>query len=142
MYATVDGFLARFNRTGELTQLTGDPDAPLPNAARLAQALAEASGEMDESLRARYLLPLTGIGSTTSERLAQLCCDIARYRLWSEAASEEVVRRYTDATAVLTRIASGELAIEAAVQVATTGSGAPRASGPAATFGPATLGDY
>ncbi len=141
MYADLPAFRARFDRPAnpELTQLTGGPGADGPDEARLTQALSEASGEMDDAFRARYAVPLTGIGASTAERLAQVCCDIARYRLWADAASDEVVRRYEQAYAWLRDVARGVMILPA---TAPGLAGAPDHSGPEPTFGPGTLSDY
>jgi phage gp36-like protein len=141
MYADVAAFRARFDRPAnpELTQLTGGPGAEGPDEARLVQALTEASGEMDDAFRARYAVPLTGYGPATAERLAQVCCDIARYRLWSDAASEEVVRRYEQAYAWLRDVARGLMILDV---LAPGAAGAPAHSTPSPTFSPDTLSDY
>jgi phage gp36-like protein len=114
LYADVAALRARFDRDSnpELTQLTGGPGADGPDVARLTQALTEASGEMDDAFRARYAVPLVGLGASTTERLAQVCCDIARYRLWSDAASDEVVRRYEQAYTWLRDVAACRFLIE------------------------------
>jgi phage gp36-like protein len=38
--------------------------------------------------------------------LTRITCDIARYRLWEDRASDEVRRRYDDAVKLLTHISS------------------------------------
>lgn len=141
MYADLAAFRARFDRPAnpELTQLTGGPGADGPDEARLVQALSEASGEMDDAFRARYAVPLSGVGASTAERLAQVCCDIARYRLWSDAASDEVVRRYEQAYAWLRDIARGVMSLPATAPGA---AGAPGYTAPEPTFSPDTLSDY
>lgn len=140
MYADVAALRARFDRTAnpELTQLTGGPGADGPDVVRLTQALTEASGEMDDAFRARYAVPLAVTGAT-AERLAQVCCDIARYRLWADAASDEVVRRYEQAYAWLRDIARGVMSLPA---TAPGTAGAPGYTAPEPTFSPTTLSDY
>jgi phage gp36-like protein len=144
MYADPAALRARFDRPSnpELTQLTGGPGADGPDLARLAQALTEASGEMDDAFRARYAVPLSGYGPATAERLAQVCCDIARYRLWADAASEEVVRRYEQAYAWLRDVARGLMLLDASARDAAGAAGAPACTAPAPTFSPDTLTDY
>ena len=141
MYADVAALRARFDRDSnpELTQLTGGPGADGPDVARLTQALSEASGEMDDAFRGRYAVPLAGLGASTTERLAQVCCDIARYRLWSDAASDEVVRRYEQAYAWLKDVANGVMILPAQAPGI---AGTPAYSAPEPTFSPGTLSDY
>ena len=121
-YATVAQMLARFESLAdpELTQLTGvlntpqDPEAEpvmVPDETRIETALTEASGQMDLYLGTRNPLPLTALSASHAEELARICCDIARYRLWHDAASEEVRRRYEDAVRILEQIAAGKLVL-------------------------------
>jgi phage gp36-like protein len=140
MYASVAAFRERFDRPDnpELTQLTGGDIVDEP---RLEQALLEASGEMDDGFRARYAVPLRGYADSTAARLTQVCCDIARYRLWSAAASEEVVRRYTQAADWLRDIAKGTLALDAAPPGGGS-AGTPAYTAPEPTFSRTTLSDY
>ena len=91
------------------------------------------------AFRARYAVPLTGYGASTAERLAQVCCDIARYRLWADAASDEVVRRYTQAYTWLLDVARGAMTLDV---VAPGTAGAPAYTAAEPIFGPDTLSDY
>jgi len=144
-YCDTAGLLARFDRepNKELTDLTGGPGAESPDAARLLQALQEASGEMDQAFRVRYAVPLTGYSAVTGARLAQVCADIARYRLWGERAAEEVRTRYEDARDWLRAIAQGTYSLDAAAPDATGATASsPAHSAPAPTFSPTTLTDY
>ena len=43
--------------------------------------------------------------------LVRLACDVARYRLWRDRASEEVRRRYEDAIKLLINISRGVVAL-------------------------------
>ena len=87
-------------------------------------ALADASGEMDGYLSVRYSLPLAQVPIM----LSRICCDIARYRLWSDDATDQIRKRYEDAIADLGKIASGAIQLPlgdddaAAVVPATPGS--------------------
>ena len=112
MYATLAQMVARFEAPDdpELTQLTGGGSG-LIDEVRVATALAEASGQMDLYIGTRNALPLSGLAAAHAEELARLACDIARYRLWSDAASEEVRRRYEDAIRILEQIAKGTLVL-------------------------------
>lgn len=112
MYATVEQLIARFEAADdpELSQLTGGGSGLLDEA-RLATALEEASGQMDLYIGTRNALPLGAVAAAHAQELARICCDIARYRLWSDAASEEVRRRYEDAVRILEQIAKGTLVL-------------------------------
>ena len=112
MYATLTDILERFDaaHNPELSQLTGGADG-VRDDARIEAALLSASGEMDTYLGTRYALPLAGASAALSEELGRIACDIARYRLWADHASEEVRRRYDDAIRWLTRVAEGKLVL-------------------------------
>lgn len=73
----------------------------------LDQALADADAEVDLYLAARYALPLPVVPGV----LARVACDVARYRLWADQASDEVRRRYEDAVRLLTAISKGVVAL-------------------------------
>jgi phage gp36-like protein len=105
-YATQADLEARFG-ADELTQLTDRSGAHVPDAAIVARALADADAEIDGYLASRYALPL----STVPAVLARIACDIARYRLWEDRASEEVRRRYEDARRLLEAIARGTVSL-------------------------------
>lgn len=104
MYAAIEDLETRFG-VDELEHL-----APTENAnesydsVKLTAALGEASAEMDTFIAVTYALPLPSIPAF----LKTVCCDIARYRLWDNSATEEVRNRYVDAVAWLKRLAKGE----------------------------------
>lgn len=113
-YAVVSDMTARFGEA-EMIQLTyvasdGD-DGPAVNAATIGLAIESASGQMDMYLGARQALPLTGLSTGQTADLTRLCCDIARYRLWDDRASDEVRARYEDAIRVMEMIATGKLTL-------------------------------
>jgi phage gp36-like protein len=70
-----------------------------------AQALADASAEIDSYLRGRYALPLVNVPAD----VVRLCCCIARYRLLGDTAGADSVARleYQDAVKDLLAIANG-----------------------------------
>jgi phage gp36-like protein len=112
MYATLADLLARYDRpeNPELTQLAPDPDdATAPDATRMEQALTDASGQMDMAFRHHHTLPLEGLSAAELSDLARLCCDIARFRLWSDKASDEVKYRYEDALKFLKAASEGHI---------------------------------
>lgn len=103
--------------------------------ARVSQATASASAEADSFICNKYAVPcqmppeyLTDSGgdvitdstgaplwsegaSRTPEMLRQVVLDIARFRLWDNRASEEVVRRYERALEWLRDVAKGKAGI-------------------------------
>jgi phage gp36-like protein len=105
-YATQADLAARFGED-ELAQLTDRAGAGVPDATVVTRALADADAEIDTYLGARYALPL----STVPSVIARLACDIARFRLWEDRASDEVRRRYEDARRMLEAIARGQVSL-------------------------------
>ena len=134
-YATQADLEARFG-ADELTQLTDRVNAGVPDAAIVARALSDADAEIDGYLASRYALPL----ATVPPALARIACDIARYRLWEDRASEEVRRRYEDARRLLESIARGQVSLglpaaNAAPALAEVSLGNPRVMSRAVTGG-------
>lgn len=76
----------------------------------VAKALADADEEINEALRQRYTLPLASV----PPRLVFLACEIARYRLYDDAASEQLRERYEDARRALRDIAQGTVRLDIA----------------------------
>jgi phage gp36-like protein len=64
--------------------------------------LARAASEMDSRLAVRYAVPVVG-----ASVLKAPCMDIARYRLFDDAAPETVRERYQDAIRWLADLATG-----------------------------------
>src|SRR5271165_430580 len=110
-YATAQDLIDRFGET-ELVQLTdrSDPPAYAIDQAVASSALATASAEMDGYICVKYALPLSAV----SPVLVDLACDIARFRLYSVRATEEVQKRYDAALARLKEIARGTFKLDAA----------------------------
>ena len=105
-YATLADLVSRHGED-ELAQLTDRLGAGVPDAAIVERALADADAEIDGYLASRYAMPL----ATVPPVLARIACDIARYRLWEDRASDEVRRRYEDARRVLESIARGQVSL-------------------------------
>ncbi len=109
-YATPQDLINRYpNR--DLVQLTNeDPTITTINTTVLQQALDDASAEIDGYLGGRFILPLTDV----PEVLDRLACDVAIYRLQSLRPIHDLAdarRRYDDAIAMLTRVATGEMTL-------------------------------
>lgn len=139
-YATKQNMIDRFDQA-ELIQLT-DRGTPATGAivdAVLNSALADADAEIDGYLVGSHALPLPSV----PRNLVMLACDLARYKLYDDRATEHVRQRYDDAVKYLVRVGKGELALslDAQDQPAPL-NGAPMVDGPPRTFSRDTLADY
>ena len=113
-YATASDLIARFGEE-ELRQLADPQGTGTWDAGIVHQALADASAEMDAYLAQRYAVPVPA-----SDLIVRICCDIARYRLWEDRASDEVRSRYEDAVRMLRDIAAGRAALPGAAASASS----------------------
>lgn len=109
-YAQPSDMIARYpNR--DLVQLTNeDPTQTTIDQDVLAQALADASVEIDGYLESRFALPLGDPPAV----LTRLSCDIAMYRLQALRPLHDLAearRRYEDGVALLMRVADGTLTL-------------------------------
>lgn len=108
MYATVEFLVNRFGQREAISlsdrERTGDV-----NTVVLADALDEASAEIDTYLAGRYALPL----DPQPKMLAGVCCDIARYRMCGgeTVMTDEIDKRYKAAIAFLKLVASGDVTL-------------------------------
>lgn len=89
----------------ELIQLTDRADPPSGEIDEIvtAAALTAATHIIDGYVGAQYQLPL----SSPVPVLTDYACDIARYRLYKTAATEQVQRRFDDAIKALVNISRG-----------------------------------
>jgi phage gp36-like protein len=107
----------------ELAQLTDRTNMPpsVIDMVRLQQSLDDATAEMDSYLAMAYTMPIIGCLTAAGTyimptALIRYCCDIARYTLYDNRASDkEVRRRYDDALVWLGKIAKRELALSCPV---------------------------
>lgn len=137
-YCTRADLDARFGMEA-VDQLIYDAATDAPSAARLAQAIADADAEIDGYLAVRYRLPLPTVPTV----LARIACDVVRYRLMREQASEEVRRRYEDARRLLEGIAAGRVALGLpAAATPPVPSLASVSTGSARVFGRGNTGGY
>lgn len=113
-YATAQDMAARFGAP-ELDQLADRNGDGMPDAGVVDGALADADAEIDAYLAGRYPLPLAHVPPV----LARIACDIARYRLWADKASEEVRNRYADARRLLEQVAAGRVLLGVSTDPAT-----------------------
>lgn len=137
-YATQQNMIDRFGAV-ELTQLTDRSNSGGIDAAVMARALADADAAINGYLSARYTLPLDPVPLV----LERLACDIARYFLYEDRATEQVAKRYNDAVKMLEGISRGTVAlgVDGANQ-APAATGGPEYSAPDRVFTHDTLVDY
>lgn len=137
-YATQQDMVDRFG-ADELIQLTDRTNIGAIDSTVVSRALGDADAEINGYLAAQYSLPL----ATAPAVLVRLACDIARYRLSADRASEAVRNCYKDAVTFLKSLSRGE----AQLGVATGQAPAPTDSGIAFTapdrvFNRSNLSDY
>jgi phage gp36-like protein len=113
-YCTQQNLIDRFGDT-EIIQLAdrdrdGEVDTEVVDG-----AIADAAAEIDGRLSAVLVLP-----AVAPNELVFRACDIARYRLYDDRATEVVRRRYEDAVAWLKDVAAGKAVIPGAVPTTST----------------------
>ncbi|THF60908.1 gp436 family protein [Pseudothauera rhizosphaerae] len=105
-YVTFADMIRRFGTT-ELEQRAPGAELGVIDVERVQGAIGEAVAEIDGYVGTRYPLPLTPVPAL----LGRLAGDIARYRLYDDASSEEVRKRYEDAVRLLRGIADGQVSL-------------------------------
>ncbi|MDA8254180.1 MAG: DUF1320 family protein [Betaproteobacteria bacterium] len=105
-YATQADLESRYGAEEVLQLADRDGDGVI-DAGVIDQALRDADAEIDGYLGSRYQLPL----ATAPQIINVYACDIARYRLYASAATEEVRNRYQDALKFLRLAAEGKVMI-------------------------------
>ncbi|MFZ5538135.1 MAG: gp436 family protein [Pseudomonadota bacterium] len=123
MYATQQDLIDRFGET-ELAQLSDRAGSGAIDPAVVARKLADAAAEIDSYLVGRYTLPLNPVPTV----LVRLACDLARYHLYDDRATEQVAQRYRDAIRFLEQVAKG------AVQLGVVPDGTPAVPSAAPEF--------
>jgi phage gp36-like protein len=107
-YAVQQDLVDRFGND-ELVELTNRAGGATIDATVVAKALADADDEINGYLATRYALPLV----TVPLILKRLACDIARYFLYEDRATEIVTQRYKDAVSYLKGVSAGKASIGA-----------------------------
>lgn len=99
MYATRDDLVGRFGdmAVGQLESMYDDGLLATTNA------LSDATEKMNSYLSIRYQTPLN-----KTEHLKLVCCNIARYLLYMNDATEEVEKRYSEDIKWLQHVAAGK----------------------------------
>lgn len=113
-YAKASDLIARFGED-ELIQLTDRDGSGGYDPATVGRALSDASAIIDGYVAVRYTLPIGNVPAL----LAGLCCDLARYALYADAAPEIVKDRRDQALAQLRDISAGRLRLDVPVPAAT-----------------------
>jgi phage gp36-like protein len=116
-YCTQQNLIDRFGETEIIQHADRDQDGAIDTAV-VDGAIADAAAEIDGRLSALFALPVPA-----PAELVFRACDIARYRLFDDGATDEVRRRYDDAVAWLKDVAAGRVAIPGAVPLTATVGG-------------------
>ena len=137
-YATQADMISRFDQK-EIVELSDRANVGVLDVSVLAGKLADADSEINAYLQGRYTLPL----ATVPTVLVRIACDIARYHLYDNRATEAVTQRYKDAIAFLRGVAKGDiqLGVDAGNQVQAVSS-APEFDSPGRLFTRDTLADF
>ncbi|MBP5857290.1 DUF1320 domain-containing protein [Marivibrio halodurans] len=137
-YATQQDMIDRFGE-GELLALADRDGDGTIDAAMVERALADAAGLIDSYIGARYALPLVAVPS----QLTSAACDVARWRLYTDAPHERVESAYKAAVAWLKDIQAGRADLDAdGIEPAADSAGAPVHQAAPRVFCAQTLKDY
>lgn len=105
-YAAKQDMIDRFGED-ELIQLTDRNNAGVIDDAVLNGALADADAQIDPYLASRYSLPLAG----TPVVIKRVACNLARYFLYDDAATEQVQKAFDQGISFLKSISKGEVSL-------------------------------
>jgi len=101
-YATLTDLETRFG-SEEINQLSDRDDDGSNDVDVVEGALSEASSEIDSYLGSKYAIPI----ASPSDNLIRTCCDIARFRLHKDMATDEVEFRYKQSITWLKDLSAG-----------------------------------
>lgn len=107
-YAALSDLLERYEER-ELVQLTDDAGAGTIDQARVDRALTAATATIEGYLAGTYQLPL----SRVPDNLIDICCEIARFKLWRTTPPDNVEKGNSAALKTLEQIAKGLIKIDA-----------------------------
>jgi phage gp36-like protein len=136
-YATLADLLDRFPEA-ELIQLTDDAGAGSVDQARIDRALTAASATIDGYLAAQYQLPLARV----PDNVIDICCDIARFKLWRTTPPENVEKANAAALKTLEQISKGVIKIDAGMREQPARDGAIVVEGGERIFGRDSMKGY
>lgn len=138
MYATQQDLIDRFGET-EVAQLSDrTTNGAAIDPVVVASKLADADAEIDAYLQAKYTLPLAVVPPV----LARIACDIARYHLYDDRATDQVTARYKDAIRFLENLAKGAVSLGTDPSTTPASSGAPEHFTGTPVFNRDTLKDF
>lgn len=123
-YATQADLEARFGEAAIAGLVSALP------ASGLGVILADVDAEIDAALAVRYTLPL----STVPPLLVGIACDIARWRLYADEASERTQKAADAARRLLVALGNGGVSLGLPTASAPVASGGPSFVAPGATF--------
>lgn len=103
-YATQQNMIDRFGNE-ELIELTDRDHTGAIDATVLNQAIKDASGVVDGYLSGRYSIPLI----TVPPIIERITCDLARYFLYDDAATEHVQKNHDTAISYLKDASRGNV---------------------------------
>lgn len=138
-YAQLSDMIKQF-RESEMLMIADPTNMGVVDIDLVADALQRASTEIDSYL-VRFSLPLTVV----PDRLRELCCDMARYKLvGSDVTETDIVRtRYKDAVKALEGIRDGKIDIGLSVGgVAPAVSASIQVSAPTRVFNATSLDGF
>ncbi|WP_438454699.1 gp436 family protein [Vreelandella venusta] len=118
-YCTQADLIERFGED-ELLAIARDETGTAIDAAVVERACDDASGEIDGYVSAAgYPVPL----SPVPRIVTAYACDIARYRLYDEHATDQVQKRYDDAVKFLKSVSRGEVRLGISSGAASSSAG-------------------
>jgi len=106
MYCTQQDLIDRFGND-ELIEISDHENTGSINVVVVQNAITDAGSEIDGYLAGRYSLPLTDAPPV----LNKICCDMARYNLYDEGATEAIEKRYDNAVEFLKMAAAGKVSL-------------------------------
>lgn len=105
-YCTLQDLTDRYSQE-ELIQLSDRINAGVIDMDVINRAIADADGEIDGYLAGRYAAPITPVPKS----LVRIGCELARYYLYDDGATEQVSKRYNDAVKFLVGVGKGDISI-------------------------------
>lgn len=107
-YCTLTNLIDRYGET-ELIQLTDRTGGGVVDQDVIDQAISDADAVIDGHLAGRYTLPISPVPAI----LVGYACDLARERLYKDAAPELIIKRGDDARRFLVMVAQGKVSLGA-----------------------------